>query len=363
MKTKTFLAIGLLIALIACNNENPEKSYYAALDQLTPEQIMNGRKTRTLYGEVSKVTYEDGCFAEFDNDGNLIREKARPEADVNEYKYLNPKRYLFMRQPYNILYNDTMRIDEWDNPEKLNTHYVFDEKGRLKELGVRDYYTYSEQYYYKGNALLPFKIVSIFGDESGQTTKTSLFTYTKTDRSGNWLACKVESTIKDEEFDLDEVITAGERTEHASLTRTIEYFSGEAAGNAASAKAAEFKTWPPKKFPCNIPFKVLERKNGRKFPWKIESITCTGQAKDKSGYTFVVKGTGIVDSRKFSLSDDYSATFVPEEKNSQTVNMDQAAVYFFPQVDAGEAFEFEFKGLFPGYYHEDLFVGFYIVDK
>ena len=118
--------------------------------------------------------------------------------------------------------------------------------------------------------------------------------------------------------------------------------------------------WSKKKFPCDIPFKVLDKGN-KTFPWQIQSITCRGQAKDKSGYSFVVKGVGIVNSKNRSIG-SRTVTFVPEEKNSVSINSSQATAYIFPGVEKDESFEFEFKGLFPGYYDDKLFAGFFILN-
>ncbi|MDR1338454.1 MAG: hypothetical protein LBK58_00085 [Prevotellaceae bacterium] len=370
MKIKTFLLLVALILLSsACKNEKAgEAAYYAALDRLTPEQKMSGRKVRLLYGNVKTVTRSDGHLLEFNEDGNPVRTKADADSDVKEYRYVNPKRYFLKGDPYpyNIIFDGNTRTEEWDNEEKLSTGYVFDEKGRLKEYGIHDYYSASESYHYKDNALLPFKIVCLFGDESGESETTLLYTYTKTDEKGNWLECKIKKTSVNKESGYDEkkgeetTVTTEQPVEYISYSRTIEYFPDDDSENApnVSSKTEAFK-WPPKKYPCNVPFKIL-KKGGRELPWNIASITCTGQAKDKSGYTFTLKGTGATDTRKYGMG-SRTISFVPEEKDSQTIKTDMAAAYIFPEANTGEDFEFEFKGLFPGYYNEDLFVGFLIL--
>ena len=124
-------------------------------------------------------------------------------------------------------------------------------------------------------------------------------------------------------------------------------------------------SWPSKTFPCNIPFKILKMGN-REFAWEIQSITCKGPVTYKRGsvsvsaYSFTLKGKGIVSTKNFTMG-SRSFKFVPEERNSGNINMTQAAAYIFPAVNAGESFEFEFKGLFPGYYNEKLFAGFLIL--
>ncbi|MDR1407380.1 MAG: hypothetical protein LBJ23_04960, partial [Tannerella sp.] len=175
----------------------------------------------------------------------------------------------------------------------------------------------------------------------------------------------VKTSTVDKEYGYDDakgeetVVETRRPVEHETRARTIEYFSDGDAPDAP-AEVDGFKKWPPKKFPCDIPFKALE-KNGRKLAWNIESITCTGPAEDKRGYRFTVRGTGVTDSRKYTPG-SRTLTFVPEEKGSTSIDMSLAAAYSFPGVDAGDPFAFEFKGLFPGYYHEDLFAGFLIFD-
>jgi hypothetical protein len=221
MQTKTLLLLCLLVTLSASNNSSPEKEYYASLGKLTSEERMNGCKTRLLYGNVSKVTYSNGCFVEFNGNGNIVRAKNTPDGEVNEYKYVNPKRYTLYGQPYNILFNDTMRTEEEDSSEKLNTHYVFDEKGRLKKQGNYAYYSESEEYHYKGDELHPFKSVITISDSGWEAEIANLYTYTKTDDHGNWLECKVVSTKVESEMGDDPVKT----TERTVRSRTIEYFT------------------------------------------------------------------------------------------------------------------------------------------
>jgi len=138
-------------------------------------------------------------------------------------------------------------------------------------------------------------------------------------------------------------------------------FKAIASDKASSNTTKNEFSWPCKKFPCEIPFKILNKGN-RTFAWEIQSITCTGQANDRSGYLFTVKGKGAVNSKVISVG-SRSITFVPEEKNSTAINTNQAAVYIFPAVDANESFEFNFKGLFPGYYNAKLFAGFLILSN
>lgn len=125
---------------------------------------------------------------------------------------------------------------------------------------------------------------------------------------------------------------------------------------AQNERKKEF-SWPSNKFPCEIPFKIINKGN-QTFAWEIQSITCTGQA--NNGYSFTVKGKGAVNSKNLSIG-SRSIMLVPEEKNSTAINMSQAAVYFFPAVDVNESFEFNFKGLFSGYYNAKLFAGFLIL--
>jgi len=358
-KINLLLLCGLSIYLLAACQNQQEQS---------PEEMMSGRKTVLLYGNVNKATCSDGSFVEFNTDGNIVRKKDGGRDYIHEYKYESNNRYVYAadKQAYNIVYSENTRSEVWDNPvEQLSTDYTFDSKGRLTGKSQVDYgWSINVAYEYKGNDLLPYKMVETFSDESGTGTATYLYTYTKVDDKGNWLNCDIEETIDNEiyDYDSDESEKTTEKRSY-SLSRNIEYFADDT--NDKTSKSEKDETvnefnWSKKKFPCEIPFKVLNKGN-KTFAWEIESIVCKGEAKDKSGYNFVVKGKGAVNSKNYSMG-SRSVTFVPEEKNSTSINSKQAAAYIFPSVGEGESFEFEFKGLFPGYYNDKLFNGFLILN-
>ena len=353
-----FLGCISVYLLAACQNQK----------EGSPEEMMSGRKTLLLYGNVSKVTCSDGSFTEFNTDGNIVRKKDGGHNYIHEYEYENSKRYVYLadKQSYNIVYTENTRSEVWDNPvEQMSIDYTFDSKGRLTGKSQVDYgWSVHTTYEYKNNDLLPYKIVDVFSDESGTGTATYLYTYTKVDEKGNWLNCNIKETIENEiyDYDSDESEKTTEKRDY-SLSREIEYFADDTndkANESGKDETVNEFNWSKQKFPCEIPFKILDKGN-KTFAWEIQSIICKGQAKDKSGYTFVVKGKGVVSSKNYSMG-SRSVTFVPEEKNSTSINSNQAAAYIFPSVDEGESFEFEFKGLFPGYYNEKLFAGFLILN-
>ena len=353
--TKTILFCWIAICLLTtCQNRQTQR----------PEEMMSGRKTLLLYGNVNKVSNSDDSFVEFNADGNIIRKKESGYNTIHEYQYENSQRYRYLidKQYYNIVYSENTRSEVWDNPdEDLSVDYKFDSKGRLIEKSQIDYgWSVRETHEYKRSNILPYKTIETFSDETGTSTATILYTYTKMDDKGNWLSCDMELTIENEDY--DDYLDKYEKTvreEKRSLSRNITYFADDTKKDEKETTVHEFN-WSNKKFPCDIPFKILDKGN-RTFPWQIQSITCRGQAMDKSGYTFVVKGVGVVNSKNRSIG-SRTVTFVPEEKNSVSINSSQAAAYIFPGVEIGESFEFEFKGLFSGYYDDKLFAGFFILN-
>ena len=132
--------------------------------------------------------------------------------------------------------------------------------------------------------------------------------------------------------------------------------------SAKKEKKEQKFNWQKQKFPCDIPFKVLNKLYDKEFGWKIESITCLGLSKDKKSYQFKIKGKGVVDSRNYSMAMN-TVTFIPEETNMETLNMGKAAAYIFPRVGIDEPFEFVISGLFSGYYDEKNFLGFLILNE
>lgn len=189
--------------------------------KLKPEQ-MTGWKTQSIQGKVNKVTYSDGHFVEFNKDGNIIKEN--PDlSTVYEYNYVSANRYTFYNEAYNVIYNDSMRIEKWDNQhEDLTTDFVFDALGRIKKKNKVGYGEWINiEYFYKNKDVLPHKVVETLGWEDGYTVETSLCTYTQKDKEGNWLACSIER--KTEEFEGE----SPAKVSNKKLTskRTITYFS------------------------------------------------------------------------------------------------------------------------------------------
>lgn len=186
---------------------------------------MSGRKTVLIFGQVSKVTYSDGRFYEFNKDGNIVRKKDDLISNnIVIYSYVNKNRYKIENDAYNITYTKNSRHEIWDNPEKLETFYEFDNQGRLSKEGKKDYFEFSVLYYYKDNETQPYKVVEKTGDEGGSQTTTSLYNYKTFDNNGNWLSCDIKSTIVINEVDDDGKDSATTKKENKSLTRKIEYY-------------------------------------------------------------------------------------------------------------------------------------------
>lgn len=214
--------IWILFAGIACQNQ---KQTDENAEEQTKEQIMNGRKTQLLYGNVSKVTYTDGNFAEFNKDGNIVRKKENYNNTIWEYDYVNNKRYILQNEPYNIIYNDSMRIEMWDSREQLSIDYTFDSKGRLIEVSEVNYGWYTNtKYHYKDDEILPYKEIMIGGDETGETISTSFYTYIEIDHKGNWLSCNIETISESEDNEAGDNQKTTEKR-YRSPSREIKYFS------------------------------------------------------------------------------------------------------------------------------------------
>ena len=184
---------------------------------------MTGRKTQLIFGDVSKVVCSNGKFIEFNKDGNIV--KINPYDSTDEYSYESATRYILHGGYYDIIFKDNVRIEKFDNPDEyIGVNYTFDSLGRIKNMSRR-FSDYEPplviDYFYNGNELLPFKIVEPNDWEGGSSTTTSLYTYTKVDENGNWLACDVKVEYKVEEYGEK----PSKKVEQLSLSREISYYS------------------------------------------------------------------------------------------------------------------------------------------
>ena len=206
-----FLSVCLFIS---CQNK----------EQLDEDRKRSGCKTLLLYGNVSKVSYPDGSFVEFNQNGNIVEEKDAKRNSTYKCDYIEDNKYVRDGQPYVIIYTDSTRSELWDNPaEQLGPKYTFDSQGRLIAKSRIDYGWFENaEYHYNEEDLLPYKIIETFSDETGRNTVTSLYTYTKLDKKQNWLSCDIEKTMEYEDFESEDDKSITKRS--VSLTREIEYF-------------------------------------------------------------------------------------------------------------------------------------------
>jgi len=217
MKIKLFITYtccAVMLLFSSCQKDAP---------QLSKEEIMSGCKTLLLYGNVSKVSYPDGSFVKFNQDGNIVEEKDAKRKYTYKCDYIESDKYTRDGQPYVIIYTDSTRSEVWDNPaEQLGPKYTFDSQGRLMTKSNIGYgWSERAEYHYHKKDLLPYKIIETFSDETGSNTITSLYTYTKLDEKQNWLSCDVEETMEYEDYESEGDKSVTNRS--VSLTREIEY--------------------------------------------------------------------------------------------------------------------------------------------
>ena len=218
MKIKLFITYTCCVVMLFFSSCQKESR------QLSKEEIMSGCKTLLLYGNVNKVSYPDGSFVEFNQDGNIVEEKDAKRKYTYKCDYVESDKYTRNNEPYVIIYTDSTRSEMWDNPvEQSGVNYTFDSQGRLIAKATIGGYGWSEraEYHYRKKDLLPYKIIETFSDETGSNTITSLYTYTKLDEKQNWLSCDVEKTMEYEDYESEDDKSITNRS--VSLTREIEY--------------------------------------------------------------------------------------------------------------------------------------------
>ena len=208
------------IAIASCSNsaQKPEQKTASA--------------AMALIGPVEKITYQHGNYTKFDRKGNIIEEKVGGE--IYAYPYENPYRYRGHNGDYyNIVYNDSMRMEVWDSgtDERLSVDYLFDRRGRISS---RTQLKYSDgniiQFFYKDNERLPYQRIFNSWDDSGFSSKiTETYEYTEIDKYGNWVKSNLE--VKQEEWqydtDADKTEQVTNRTFTVDAIQTISYFEKE----------------------------------------------------------------------------------------------------------------------------------------
>ncbi len=193
---------------------------------LVPEQ-MSGRSTKGLYGKVKTAAYSTGETITFNQEGNIV--KLKKEGFVTTRSYTTPTRYIADNNSYftyNIVFTANMRKEVMDNPEKLSDDYIYDNQGRISKIRFGGYSGHNETYFYSDSERHPTKAVILFHDETGERTITSTFQYLDIDAHGNWTKRKVNSTLKDVEYEGDngEQNKITTETKNFIETCTLTYF-------------------------------------------------------------------------------------------------------------------------------------------
>jgi len=97
--------------------------------------------------------------------------------------------------------------------------------------------------------------------------------------------------------------------------------------------------WPPKTFPCNVPF-ILPAEI--EYYWGIKKIICTGRSGD--GYKFKVTGTGNHDHSAAQIN----MLYMKPSSNGGHPSGSTAGTYLFPRVEKGKTFYFDFVAAWKG---------------
>ena len=204
---------------------------YASADFLLPVAIgsMTGWKAMALAGRVEKITYPNGDYVMFDRNGNITEEKNGEYTSTRLYEH--PRRYRRDQgaSAWNITFTDSkrMEVDEDNSWMEYRIDFEFDNLGRVSSQANTLHHTIhqSKTYVYNNNGFLPYQIVHGYSDEYGNSVTTETYTYTETDKQGNWLKCnvhlKMEGTWWDEESDSEKKSV---ETDSKRMTRTIAYY-------------------------------------------------------------------------------------------------------------------------------------------
>jgi len=198
------------------------------LDALLPHP-RSARKGLGIYGNVNKVTEDNGNVIEFDKIGNILKEVSNNGEYTKTYEYVVPyKKYMVNGSgPYTITYSDLKRSDTNQNYTDDFVEYIFDNQNRIieyKTLVWPGFGTWT--FNYIGENILPDSMQVHTYDEYGTYLTMDRYEYLDVDEQGNWLKRKVTRTKKnsgtDENFENDYTET---HTDPPYIeTRIIEYF-------------------------------------------------------------------------------------------------------------------------------------------
>lgn len=198
------------------------------LEALLPHP-RSARKGLGIYGNVSKVTEDNGNVIEFDKIGNILKEISDNGKYTKTYEYVIPyKKYMVDDSgPYNITYSNLKRSDINQNYTDDFIEYIFDNQNRIiesKTLVWPGFGTWT--FNYTGENILPDSMRVHTYDEYGTYLTMDKYEYLEVDKQGNWLKRKVtrtkENSRTDENYENDytETLTDPPYIE----TRIIEYF-------------------------------------------------------------------------------------------------------------------------------------------
>ena len=172
-------------------------------------KTMSGWKTFFLYGKVKQVTYSNGDYVVFNQNGNKTKEKKESSVYENTYQSTNSYTTNFGNK-YTISLKGNERQDLWrmvydgGYEEVEGYYYSFDNYGRCTKANLssmRDSWT--QEYLYKGDAPFPYQSKYESQWEEGRVEIISNYSYTKFDEQGNWTERKVDKTIVDSEYDYE----------------------------------------------------------------------------------------------------------------------------------------------------------------
>ena len=196
------------------------------LDALLPHP-RSARKGLCIYGNVSKVTEDNGNVIEFDKIGNILKEVSNNGEYTETYEYVVPyKKYMVNGfGPYNIAYTEHERKDlrEHDFDTEGSVEYYFDDLNRIIKLieHIRMIYR-PTTFTYTGKNKLPDSMKISDYDEYGDYTTLEKYEYLEVDEQGNWLKRKVIRTQINEDDENNDKET---HTDPPYIeTRIIEYF-------------------------------------------------------------------------------------------------------------------------------------------
>ncbi len=187
---------------------------------------MSGWKTYLLYGKVKQVTYADGGYIVFNQDGNLTKEKDGNLIYEKTYQGKNTYTTNY-GDKYEISFDGNERRDLWRSEYEVEGYYYsFDNYGRCIKawlVSIRD--NWSQEYFYKNDDPFPSQLKYENYWEEGSVNRTYNYTYTKFDEQGNWIERKVDETIVDREWDygLDQEKATTSKKSY-NETRTITYY-------------------------------------------------------------------------------------------------------------------------------------------